>query len=167
MGQRKRKLLCLLYQSATRCGMKCPSCGYNDSKVIDTRVADSGNSIRRRRECEPCGFRFTTFERNQAMELYVEKKDGSTEPYDREKLEKAILTACGKRSISMEMLREKLSALEEKWAQKKTILTTQIGEDIVEMLRGMDEVAFIRFASVYKEFQDIETFKQELEKIKP
>lgn len=99
------------------------------------------------------------------MELYVEKKDGSTEPYDREKLEKAILTACGKRRISTEVIREKLSGLEEKWAQKKTILTTQIGEDIVDMLREVDDVAFIRFASVYKEFQDIETFKQELEKI--
>lgn len=146
-------------------GMKCPSCGFNDSKVIDSRVADSGNSIRRRRECEACEFRFTTFERSQAMELYVEKKDGSTEPYDREKLEKAILTACGKRPISMEKIRESLSALEEKWAQKKIILTTKIGEDIVDMLRDIDDVAFIRFASVYKEFQDIETFKQELEKI--
>lgn len=145
--------------------MKCPSCNFNDSKVIDSRVADSGNSIRRRRECEPCGFRFTTFERSQAMELYVEKKDGSTEPYDREKLEKAILTACGKRRVPADLIREKLSGLEEKWSQKKTILTTQIGEDIVAMLREVDDVAFIRFASVYKEFQDIETFKKELGKI--
>ena len=145
--------------------MKCPSCNFNDSKVIDSRVADSGNSIRRRRECDKCEFRFTTFERSQAMELYVEKKDGSTEAYDREKLEKAILTACGKRRISTEVIREKLSELESKWAQKKTVLTTQIGEDIVDMLREVDDVAFIRFASVYKEFQDIETFKKELGKI--
>lgn len=145
--------------------MKCSSCGSEQTKVVDSRVADNGTSIRRRRECEACEFRFTTFEKAQTNNLMVHKKDGSTEPYDREKLEKAIMIACGKRRVSLSRVREKLSELEEKWAPKKEVNTTQIGEDVVEMLRELDEIAFIRFASVYKQFKDVETFKKELEKI--
>lgn len=145
--------------------MKCASCGSENTKVIDSRIADGGSSIRRRRECESCEFRFTTFEKPQTMSLMVHKKDGSTEPYDREKLEKAVMTACGKRRMSLSKVRGKISELEESWAAKKEVYSTQIGEDIVEMLREIDDVAFIRFASVYKEFQDIETFKSELDKI--
>ncbi len=145
--------------------MKCPSCGFESTKVIDSRVSDNGTSIRRRRECEKCEFRFTTFEKAQTSNVMVHKKDGSTEPYDREKLEKAILIACGKRRVSLSKIREKISELEEKWSQKKEVHTTEIGEDVVEMLRDIDEIAFIRFASVYKQFKDVETFKKELEKI--
>ena len=145
--------------------MKCPSCDFESTKVVDSRVSDSGGSIRRRRECEQCEFRFTTFEKAQTNSLMVHKKDGSTEPYDREKLEKAIMIACGKRRVSLAKIREKLSELEELWTAKKEVHSTQIGEDIVEMLRGIDEIAFIRFASVYKQFKDVETFKKELEKI--
>ncbi len=145
--------------------MKCPSCGFENTKVVDSRVSDSGVSIRRRRECEQCSFRFTTFEKSQTMSLLVHKKDGSTEPYDREKLERAIMIACGKRRVSLSKVREKLSELEERWTAKKEIHSTAIGEDVVEMLRELDEIAFIRFASVYKQFKDVETFKKELEKI--
>ncbi len=145
--------------------MKCPSCAFEDSKVIDSRTSDGGGAIRRRRECSECGFRFTTFERMQTTNLMVEKKDGSVEAYDREKLERGILVACGKRPVSIEKIREKLSELEEKWAGEKIISSQTIGEDIVEMLRQLDDVAFIRFASVYKEFKDVETFKKEISNI--
>ncbi len=145
--------------------MKCPSCDFEDSKVIDSRTSDGGSAIRRRRECPECSFRFTTFERMQTTNLMVEKKDGSVEPYDREKLERGILIACGKRPVSLEKIREKLSEFEEKWAKEKTIKSQKIGEDIVSMLRELDDVAFIRFASVYKEFKDVETFKQEISNI--
>jgi transcriptional repressor NrdR len=101
----------------------------------------------------------------QTTNLMVEKKDGSVEPYDREKLERGILIACGKRPVSLEKIREKLSEFEEKWAKEKTIKSQKIGEDIVSMLRDLDDVAFIRFASVYKEFKDVETFKQEISNI--
>lgn len=145
--------------------MKCPSCDCENTKVIDSRVSDGGLSIRRRRECEQCEFRFTTFERLQAVNLMVEKKDGTSEPYDRAKLEKGILIACAKRPISIEQLREKLTALEEKWGKEKVIASTRLGSDIVETLKEIDEIAYIRFASVYKQFKDVETFKRELAKI--
>jgi len=109
--------------------MKCPSCGFENTKVVDSRVSDSATSIRRRRECEKCEFRFTTFEKAQTNSLMVHKKDGSTEPYDREKLEKAIMIACGKRRVSLSRIREKLSELEEKWSAKKEVHSTSIGEE--------------------------------------
>jgi len=145
--------------------MKCPSCSFESTKVVDSRVSDSATSIRRRRECEKCEYRFTTFEKTQTTALMVHKKDGSTEPYDREKLERAIMIACGKRRVSLAKIREKLSELEEKWSAKKEIQASSIGEGIVDMLKDIDEIAFIRFASVYKQFKDVETFKKELEKI--
>ena len=147
--------------------MQCPSCNSEQTKVIDSRLSDGGTSIRRRRECEDCEFRFTTFERYQTANLTVRKKDGTTEPYDREKLEKGILTACGKRPVSVELIRERLTELEEKWGgnKDKIVETKKIGEDVVEMLREIDDIAFIRFASVYKQFKDVDSFKKELEKI--
>ncbi|MCF7812141.1 transcriptional regulator NrdR [Candidatus Gracilibacteria bacterium] len=145
--------------------MKCPSCGFEDSKVIDSRVSDSGSSIRRRRECPECGFRFTTFERIGTTNLMIEKKDGVLEPYDREKLEKGILIACGKRPVSLEKIREKLSEMEERWAVEKVIPSKRIGEDVMEMLRDIDEIAYIRFASVYRRFKDMEMFQKEFEKL--
>lgn len=145
--------------------MKCPSCGFESTKVVDSRVSDGGISIRRRRECEKCEFRFTTFERLQTMHLMVKKKDGTTEAYDREKLEKGILIACGKRPISIDQLREKLTTLEEQWGKEKVVASSQLGADVVETLKSIDEIAYIRFASVYKPFKDVETFKKELVKI--
>lgn len=145
--------------------MKCSSCEFGDTRVVDSRVTEGGSSIRRRRECEKCLFRFTTFERAQLHNLMVRKKDGTVEHYDREKLERAILVACGKRAVSLEKIREKVSELEEKWGKSKEIASAKIGEDIVAMLKDLDEIAFIRFASVYKQFKDVEAFKKELEKI--
>ncbi len=145
--------------------MKCPSCGHEDTKVIDSRMTDGGSAIRRRRECPKCEFRFTTFEHSQTTNLMVEKKDGVAEPYDRDKLEKGILIACGKRPVSIARLRERISELEEKWGREKLVSSKRIGEDVIEMLREIDEVAFIRFASVYKQFKDVETFKKEISKI--
>ncbi|MCK5460811.1 transcriptional repressor NrdR [Candidatus Gracilibacteria bacterium] len=145
--------------------MKCPSCSFENTKVVDSRISDVGTSIRRRRECEKCEFRFTTFERAQLHNLMVRKKDGTVEHYNREKLERAILIACGKRPISLEKVREKLLELEEKWGKGKEVDSREIGEGVVDLLRDLDEIAFIRFASVYRQFKDVETFKKELEKI--
>ncbi len=145
--------------------MNCPSCKSEDTKVIDSRLTNNGAAVRRRRECLSCEFRFTTFERAQNTNLMVQKKDKTIEAYDREKLEKAILIACGKRPVSITRIREKISELEEKWGKTKEIETSIIGTDVVEMLKELDEIAFIRFASVYKQFKDVETFKKELEKM--
>lgn len=145
--------------------MKCPRCNFENTKVIDSRVSDGGLSIRRRRECDKCEFRFTTFERLQTVNLMVCKKDGTTEPYDRAKLEKGILIACGKRPISIEQLREKLTTLEEKWGKEKVVASSKLGIDVVKTLKEIDEISYIRFASVYKQFKDVETFKKELSKI--
>lgn len=145
--------------------MNCPHCGHESTKVSDSRLSDGGSSIRRRRLCENCGHRFTTFERMQMENLMVRKKDETIEAYSREKLERAILTACGKRPVSLETIRDKLSNLEENWGKSNEVSSKKIGEDIVAMLKDIDEIAFIRFASVYRSFKDVETFKQELDKI--
>ncbi|MBT3349642.1 transcriptional repressor NrdR [bacterium] len=145
--------------------MRCPSCNHEDSKVVDSRMSEHGASIRRRRECLNCGFRFTTFERVQTANLMVKKRDETTEPYDRQKLEKSILIACAKRPISLEEVREKLCGLEEKWGREPIIDTSRIGEDVMKMLREIDEIAFVRFASVYREFENVEAFKKEFEKL--
>lgn len=145
--------------------MQCPSCGDQNSKVVDSRIATNGRSIRRRRECEKCKFRFTTFERMHSSNFIVEKRNESTEPYDREKVEKGILASCAKRPVSIHKIRENLNELEEKWGREQIVTTEQIGRDVMEMLKEIDEVAFIRFASVYKEFSDIESFREELAKM--
>lgn len=144
--------------------MKCPACEFENSKVIDSRVTDEGKSIRRRRECEKCGFRFTTFERTQTATILVEKRDGTAEPYDREKLEKGILIACGKRPVSIAKIRENLTVLEEQWGKNQLVRAEQIGEDVIEMLLQVDLIAFIRFASVYRDLRDMESFRAEFEK---
>lgn len=134
-----------------------------ESKVIDSRTTNNGQVIRRRRECLVTGRRFTTFERIQGSNLIVIKRDGTSEPYDREKLEKGIMIACGKRPISLNIIHNKLSELEEIWTKSDNVESQKIGEDVIEMLREIDDVAYIRFASVYKKFQDIETFKKALD----
>lgn len=145
--------------------MHCPHCFHTETKVADSRLTDSGSAIRRRRKCEKCDFRFTTFERMQTSNLVVEKKDNTTEPYDRAKLEKGILIACGKRPISVERIREGILELEEQWGKEKHVSTEKIGGDVMKMLAEIDEVAYIRFASVYRQFRDVEEFKNELQKI--
>ncbi len=145
--------------------MKCRKCDCENTRVVDSRITDNGNAIRRRRECEKCKHRFTTFERVQASNLIVEKSDGTTEPYDREKLERGILVACAKRPVSVQKIREKLTILEEMWGKEPVVKSKKIGEDIIEMLKEIDDIAYIRFASVYRQFRDVETFKKEFEKL--
>lgn len=145
--------------------MKCRKCDCENTRVVDSRVTDHGNSIRRRRECEECKHRFTTFERVQASNLVVEKSDGTTEPYDREKLERGILVACAKRPVSVQKIREKLTELEESWGKEPVVKSKKIGAGVIDMLKELDDIAYIRFASVYRKFKDVETFKKEFEKL--
>jgi transcriptional repressor NrdR len=143
--------------------MQCSRCKNADTKVIDSRVTEQGKTIRRRRECEKCDRRFTTFERAEMGNLLVKKKDGSVEPYNREKLEQGIWIACGKRPVSQVKVDKMITALEEKWAKnKKSIASQTIGEDVIKLLKKIDEIAYIRFASVYKSFKDVDEFKAEL-----
>lgn len=145
--------------------MKCPKCNSLETKVIDSRLTDKDKAIRRRRECEQCSFRFTTFERIKVSSLIVVKKDGTREPYDREKLEGGIWKACEKRSVAQAQIDKMLSTLEEKWSIKKEIPSKEIGADLMKALKEIDEVAYIRFASVYRHFKDVEDFKKEFSKL--
>lgn len=143
--------------------MQCPQCQSLKNSVIDSRLTDSNSAIRRRRQCDTCDFRFTTFERLRAANLIVIKKDQTREEYDREKLERGIWRACEKRPIHKEQISTLLNRLEEKWAQKSEIPTSEIGEDVMEGLKTIDPVAYIRFSSVYQQFADVESFYQLLQ----
>ncbi len=147
--------------------MRCPFCNSEDTKVIDSRPADEQNAIRRRRECIACNKRFTTYERLEAFPMMVVKKDDTREQYDRQKAEKGILLACHKRPVSAEEVQELLDELENQLFNtgRKEIPTTLIGEIIMEKLRELDEVAYVRFASVYREFKDVDTFAAEITKL--
>lgn len=146
--------------------MICPKCKKNETRVLDSRETDSNKAVRRRRECEACKNRFTTFERPEITKFLVIKKDGSRESYDREKIEKGIWKACEKRKVTEEQVTKVINGLEEKWAGiGKEVPSKSIGEGIMDALKGLDEVAYIRFASVYRQFKDIETFKKELQKL--
>lgn len=134
--------------------------------MIDSRISEEGKAVRRRRECTNCQHRFTTFERQEMTSLIVEKRDGTREPYERSKLEKGIWLACTKRPVSQDQIDTLLSSLEEKWAANdKEISSKQIGEDVMKELKKLDQVAYIRFASVHREFADVEEFKEELGKL--
>ena len=146
--------------------MNCPQCKTPDTRVIDSRIAEEGRVIRRRRECEKCGHRFTTFERIETVNLIVKKKDGSFEPYDRSKLERGIWSACGKRPVTQNDIDDLINKLEEGWrANKKTITSQKMGNDVMETLKKLDHIAYIRFASVYRSFKDVDEFKDELNKL--
>ncbi len=146
--------------------MRCAKCKYEDTKVIDSRETNESREIRRRRECEKCGYRFTTFERIETANFHVVKKDGSRENYDREKLLRGIWKACEKRPVTQEQLEALLDTLEEKWAtQGREVTSRFVGEDVMEMLKNIDDVAYIRFASVYRHFKDLDSFKKELSKL--
>ncbi len=146
--------------------MFCPDCKNPITYVIDSRVHQDGQSIRRRRECSKCSNRFTTFERLETKNLIVIKKDASREGYSREKLKQGIWKACEKRKITEDDIENLLNSLEEKWyCGSKEVASQKIGEDLMEALKELDEVAYIRFASVYREFKDVETFKKELQKL--
>ncbi|MBU0578254.1 transcriptional regulator NrdR [Patescibacteria group bacterium] len=146
--------------------MICPKCKAEDTKVIDSRDTEQGRVIRRRRECEKCGRRFTTFERAEMSSLMVKKKDGTFEPYNRTKLENGIYIACGKRPVTRVQIDEMINELEEKWGTNKKMVTSQtIGNDVTEALKKLDHIAYIRFASVYRSFKDVDEFKEELNKL--
>lgn len=146
--------------------MRCPKCKNIETRVIDSRLTDEDKAIRRRRECEKCSHRFTTFERPEFASFIVVKKDGTREPYDRDKLEQGIWRACTKRPVTQEKIASMMNALEENWAaNKKEISTARIGNEVMQELKKIDEIAYIRFASVYKKFKDLEEFKSELEKL--
>lgn len=147
--------------------MKCIYCDGTDSKVVDSRPVDDGHAIRRRRECLKCGRRFTTYEKIETIPILVVKKDGSRELFDIEKIKKGIIIACQKRPVSLEDIENLASEVESKCMEKshQEIYTTQIGEMVAEGLRELDEVAYVRFASVYRQFKDINTFMQELKNL--
>ena len=147
--------------------MKCPYCGYNESKVIDSRPTDDGNSIRRRRECLSCTKRFTTYEIMESVPVVVVKKDGSRQSFDRNKVLSGMVKACEKRPVSLEVLERATDEIEQTLLSslEKEIPVENIGNLVMEKLKELDEVAYVRFASVYRQFKDINTFMLELQKI--
>lgn len=147
--------------------MKCPFCGAVDSKVIDSRSTEEGVSIRRRRECFKCTKRFTTYEKVESIPIMVIKKDKRREPFDSSKIMRGLTRACEKRPISVDMIEDMVFKIETKIYNtlEREITSDQIGEMLLEQLKDVDEVAFIRFASVYRDFKDIETFRNEINKI--
>ena len=147
--------------------MKCPYCNQLDTRVIDSRPAEDGNSIRRRRSCDSCGKRFTTYEKVETIPLIIIKKDNNREQYNRGKIEKGILRACYKRPISAADIQRAIDKVETKIfsMEVKEVSSSSIGEIVMEELKNLDEVAYVRFASVYREFKDVNTFLDELKKI--
>lgn len=147
--------------------MKCPYCGYAEGKVIDSRPTEEGNAIRRRRECLQCQKRFTTYEKLETISLAVIKQDNSRQAYDREKILRGIIRACEKRPISLAQMESVADEIEGELYQAmvKEVTSTEIGERVMNHLKELDEVAYVRFASVHKHFSDIETFMTELQKL--
>jgi len=147
--------------------MKCPVCHYQDTKVVDSRVATDGSSIRRRRECLKCGFRFSTYEEIEILDLSVVKRDGRKEVYDKDKLVRGLRKALEKRSITEEKFKQLVNSVERdiQALRKNEVTSGQIGQIIMKYLRKVDQVAYIRFASVYQSFDDLQTFQRELDKL--
>ncbi len=147
--------------------MRCPRCGETDDKVIDTRPNDEGRSIRRRRECLACGYRYSTLERVEGLSLKVIKKDGTRQDFSREKLLEGLNSACSKRPVSNENLMKIVNEVETRLQEQRSgeISTTEIGELVMTRLRGLDKVAYVRFASVYRDFTDVSSFAKEIEEI--
>jgi len=146
--------------------MQCPSCSFEATRVIDSREVE--DSIRRRRECMKCSYRFTTYERVEAVSVMVVKKDGRREPFDREKLARGIRKACEKRPVSEDDIEKLVFQVEQDVREtlKNEIKSTELGEVVIKRLKDIDEVAYIRFASVYRQFRDVESFKKEIDKLK-
>ena len=147
--------------------MRCPYCDQDDTRVIDSRPADDNRSIRRRRECNICHKRFTTYEKVETLPLIVIKKDNNREPYDRSKIEAGIVRSCHKRPISRDQINSVVDSIENDLfsREEKEIPTMVIGEMVMDKLKELDPVAYVRFASVYREFKDVNTFMDELKKI--
>ncbi|MCX5710024.1 MAG: transcriptional regulator NrdR [Candidatus Omnitrophica bacterium] len=147
--------------------MKCPHCGYKEDKVVDSRATAEESAVRRRRECLKCGKRFTTYEYVEEVSLMVIKKDGRREPFDRKKILNGVIRACEKRPVSMEKM-EEIVTQTERSIQKKSdreVSASRIGELVMERLKGLDDVAYVRFASVYRQFKDVGQFMVELKDI--
>lgn len=147
--------------------MKCPFCGKENTKVIDSRPVEDTNSIRRRRCCDECGKRFTTYEKIETIPLIIIKKDNNREQYDRSKIEAGVLRACHKRPVSAKQIGDLVDAVETEVfnMEVKEIPSTVIGELVMDKLKDLEAVAYVRFASVYREFKDVNTFMDELKKI--
>ena len=147
--------------------MKCPFCGEENTKVIDSRPAEENNSIRRRRQCEVCGKRFTTYEKVETIPLIIIKKDDNREPYDRSKIERGIVRSCHKRPVSYDQIVSTVEEIEAEIFNKeeKEISSNEIGEIVMDKIKELDQVAYVRFASVYREFKDVNTFMDEIKKI--
>ena len=147
--------------------MKCPYCGNTDTRVIDSRPAEDGNSIRRRRCCDECGTRFTTYEKVETIPLIVIKKDNTRQQYDRSKIESGILQACHKLPISTNDIQKMIDEIETELfnLEDKEVPTSVIGEIVMKKLKELHEVAYVRFASIYREFKDVNTFMDEIKKI--
>lgn len=147
--------------------MKCPYCGQLDSKVVDSRPADDGESIRRRRECLACKKRFTTYETVETLPLIVIKKDGSRQSFEKNKVLTGIIRACAQRPVSMETMMRISDEVEQELqnSMSREISVNRIGELVMNKLKGVDEVSYVRFASVYRQFKDIDSFMEELNKL--
>ena len=147
--------------------MRCPKCGCEESKVVDSRPAENNDSIRRRRECVSCGFRFTTYERREELPLVVRKHDGSKEPFDREKLMRGLVRATVKRDIPIDVLDKLIGDSESELRDHGTteVDSSALGEMVLHRLADIDKVAYVRFASVYRDFKDIEEFSAELRRL--
>ncbi len=148
--------------------LKCPVCGYTESKVIDSRPSEEGSSIRRRRECLSCQNRFTTYEKIETLPLLVVKKDKTRELFDKNKLLSGIIKACHKRPVTMEQMEEIASDIEAELQNSlsREISSQSIGVLVMDKLKNLDPVAYVRFASVYREFKDLDTFMRELEELR-
>jgi len=147
--------------------MKCMYCGHIDSKVIDSRQSDDGTAIRRRRECMSCGKRFTTYEIIESVPIVVVKKDKSREVFDRDKLFNGMMRACEKRPVSVDVIEKAIDEIEAELQNSldREVTSVKIGECVMDKLKDIDEVAYVRFASVYRQFKDINTFMSELKKL--
>lgn len=147
--------------------MKCPFCNQENTRVIDSRPADDNNSIRRRRSCDECGKRFTTYEKVETIPLIIIKKDNNREQYDRAKVEAGVLRACHKRPISAEQINKLVDSIEVEIfnREEKEVPSSVIGEIVMNKLKNLDAVAYVRFASIYREFKDVNTFMDELKKM--
>lgn len=147
--------------------MRCPICNYKDTKVIDSRLSTDGMSIRRRRECEKCAYRFSTMEETELLDLMVVKRDGRREPYSREKMERGLRKALEKRPYTDVDFQKLVHAIERDIQKKKRdeIRSSHVGEIVMKRLKSFDEVAYIRFASVYRAFEDVQSFQQELNRL--
>ena len=157
----------IIYTTREDLYMKCPYCNVENTRVIDSRPADEGSSIRRRRQCDACMKRFTTYEKVESIPLVVIKKDMNREQYDRSKIEKGVFRSCNKRPVSVDQITALVDEVENTIfsMEEKEIPSSLIGEVLMDKIKGLDPVAYVRFASVYREFKDVNTFMDELKKI--